>query len=186
MPSCTDIRIHRATEADAEAIGRVHVRAWQAAYRGILPDAYLDALDVRQRAGFWRREVTTLPEDRRPWVAAGAQGIVGFVVAGPARDEDLEAGTAEVYAIYVDPDCWSTGVGRTLMEHQLAFLRRRGHPEAVLWVLADNLRAIGFYERGRWARDGESRTLTIGGQEVVEVRYRIHLMAIGGRPGETI
>lgn len=186
MPSCTAIRIHRATEADAEAIGRVHVRAWQAAYRGILPAAYLDALDVRQRARFWRREITTLPQDRRPWVAVGDPGIVGFVVAGPARDDDLEPRMAEVYAIYVDPDCWSTGVGRTLMQHQLAFLRRRGRSEAVLWVLADNARAIGFYEGGGWARDGESRTLTIGGQEIVEVRYRIHLTAIGGRPGESI
>ena len=35
--------------ADAEAIATVHVRSWQAAYRGQLPDEYLDGLTVEDR-----------------------------------------------------------------------------------------------------------------------------------------
>jgi hypothetical protein len=37
--------IRDARPSDAEAIGRVRVRAWQAAYRDFLPREYLDALD---------------------------------------------------------------------------------------------------------------------------------------------
>ena len=185
MLTSTDIRIHRATSADAAAIAGVHVRSWQKAYRGILPQAYLDGLDVGARAEFWRREIAALPEDRRPWVAVVDGRILGFCAAGPARDDDLPAGCAEVYAIYVDPECWATGAGKALMEHQLTFLRRRGVPEAALWVLADNTRAIGFYERGRWSRDGRSRTIAIGGRDVEEVRYRVRLRPAGGRPGES-
>ncbi|TAM60193.1 MAG: GNAT family N-acetyltransferase [Chloroflexota bacterium] len=184
MLTSSDIRIHRATATEAEAIARVHVRAWRAAYRGILPQPYLDGLDVASRAGSWGREMSTLPEERRPWVAIVDGRILGFCVAGPARDEDLGARCAEVYAIYVDPECWAIGVGRALLDHQLAFLRRRGHAEACLWVLAANTRAIGFYEHGRWAADGRRRSITIGGQEVEEVRYRVRLRAAGGRPGE--
>ena len=29
---------------DAMEVARVHVRSWQAGYRGLLPDAYLDGL----------------------------------------------------------------------------------------------------------------------------------------------
>jgi len=39
-----------AAVADAAAIGRVHVLAWQAAYPGLMPQDYLDGLDINQRA----------------------------------------------------------------------------------------------------------------------------------------
>jgi hypothetical protein len=38
------VRVCSATVADAPAMGRVHVRAWQAAYRGHMPDDYLGGL----------------------------------------------------------------------------------------------------------------------------------------------
>jgi hypothetical protein len=39
------IVVRRATLDDAPAIARVHVAAWQRAYRGQMPDAVLDGLD---------------------------------------------------------------------------------------------------------------------------------------------
>jgi hypothetical protein len=36
--------LRRAEPADAMEVARVHVRSWQVAYRGLLPDAYLDGL----------------------------------------------------------------------------------------------------------------------------------------------
>src|SRR5919107_604708 len=47
------VTVRPATVADAPAMGRVHVRAWQAAYRGQMPDAYLDGLRPEQRAAGW-------------------------------------------------------------------------------------------------------------------------------------
>ena len=175
MLQSTDIRLHRATEADAEGIAAVHVRSWQAAYRELLPQAYLDGLRIPDRAASWRRELAALAEDRRPWVALLEEQVRGFVVAGPSRDDDCGPETAEVYALYVDPDCWGVGVGRALMEHQVSFLRRRGYHAATLWVLADNRRAIDFYVAGRWYRDGAAKPITIGGVTLEEVRYRLDL-----------
>ncbi len=40
--------IRAAEPADAAALGRVHVRAWQAAYPGVMPDDFLDGLDPVQ------------------------------------------------------------------------------------------------------------------------------------------
>jgi ribosomal protein S18 acetylase RimI-like enzyme len=175
MLQVTDIRLHRATEADADGIAAVHVRSWQAAYRGLLPQAYLDGLSVTDRAASWRHELSALPADRRPWVALVEERVRGFVIAGPSRDEDGDPDTAEIHALYVDPECWDLGVGRALMHHQVDFLRRRGYRHATLWVLADNLRATGFYEAGRWARDGAVKSVVIAGQTLQEVRYRLEL-----------
>jgi hypothetical protein len=35
---------------DINELGRVHVRAWQAAYRAVMPDEYLDGLQANDRA----------------------------------------------------------------------------------------------------------------------------------------
>lgn len=168
----TDIRLHRASEADAAAIAEVHVRSWQEAYRGLVAQHYLDSLSVADRTASWQRELATLPEERRPWVAIVGERVLGFVVAGPSRDDDVGPDTAEIYALYVDPQCWEMGVGRALMDHQVAFLRRRGYRHATLWVLADNRRAADFYAAGRWHREELGKRITIGGQELEEVRYR--------------
>ena len=47
--------VRRATQGDATALAQVHVAAWQAAYRGVMTDAFLDGLDVRQWAERWRQ-----------------------------------------------------------------------------------------------------------------------------------
>ena len=44
-----DVTIRPAAEGDAAGIARVHVRSWQEAYAGIVPEAYLASLDVDQR-----------------------------------------------------------------------------------------------------------------------------------------
>ena len=36
--------------ADTAAVGEVHVRAWQTAYRDVMPDDYLDGLQPEERA----------------------------------------------------------------------------------------------------------------------------------------
>src|SRR3954451_25008746 len=45
--------IRRAVPSDAPALAAVHVRAWQAAYRGMMSDDLLDALDVGERERIW-------------------------------------------------------------------------------------------------------------------------------------
>jgi len=42
--------VRDAVFADAPAIGRVHVAAWAGAYAGLMPAAYLAALDEQQQA----------------------------------------------------------------------------------------------------------------------------------------
>lgn len=45
--------IRRAEASDGTSIGLVHVRTWQSAYRGLLPQPFLDGLDAHQRGDYW-------------------------------------------------------------------------------------------------------------------------------------
>ena len=171
----TAATVRVATADDAAAIALVHVRSWQVAYRGQLPDEVLDNLSVEQRTRFWAEGWWSLDPTRRLLlVAERDDAILGFVGVGPSRDDDAGAATGEVYAIYADPDAWGQGVGRRLMQRALDELRSAGFTDATLWVLESNGRARRFYEIGGWQTNGGRRTeqLRDGGVDVVEVRFR--------------
>ena len=54
-------------------------------------------------------------------------------------------------------------------------LRSHGYTSPTLWVLAANHRARMFYEHFGWKSGGNTRTETIGGINLVELRYRLSL-----------
>ena len=56
--------IRAARVADAPQIALVHVRSWQCAYRGLLPQVYLDGLDPVQRVGRWERSLAEATDGR--------------------------------------------------------------------------------------------------------------------------
>lgn len=178
-PSESTIRL--ATADDARVIGELHVRSWQAAYRGIVPDEVLDALDPAERVRTWRERIERPQEEVRVWVIERDGRVIGFASTGLCRDGDVPPQTAEVYAIYLDPDAFSTGAGRELFAHAVDDLRGRGYPRAALWVLERNERARRFYEIAGWQRDGAAKdSMNLAGGSN-EVRYRLDLVA--GTPG---
>jgi ribosomal protein S18 acetylase RimI-like enzyme len=152
--------IRPATPDDAEAVARVHVETWRAAYAHALSPEGLASLSVTERTELHRRS---------PPVVAELDGeIVGFVSVGPGTDADTDG---ELYAIYVLPDHWGSGVGRALMQAGEERLRELGHQHAILWVLEDNPRARRFYEAAGWRLDGARRPIEIFGQPLPEIRY---------------
>jgi ribosomal protein S18 acetylase RimI-like enzyme len=138
----------------------VHVRTWRHAYRGIIPDAVLAGLDEERRAEYWRSAISLARGSHRPWVAIAGETIVGFVSAGITRDEDLDQ--REVYAIYVEPECWQQGIGRNLLSHATRDLGDSGFLEATLWVLEANDAAQAFYRANGWFADNARREETMG------------------------
>ena len=164
-------------EADADAMGSVHVRAWRAAYSGgLMPDEDPNSLSVQVRADTWRQRLAQPVADRsaRFVVEDPAGVVVGFVVVGPER-HDVAATDGELYAINVDPDSWRTGAGVALHESALGALRDAGFERAVLWVLPENRRARHFYETLGWRADHMERVATLHGVEVPVVRYSLNL-----------
>jgi GNAT superfamily N-acetyltransferase len=162
--------LRAAESADAMSVAGVHVRSWQAAYRGLLPDEYLDNLrpeDRAQRYDFATRD----PQKPHTIVAVEAGLIRGFATTAPSRDSDL-AGYAELCALYVDPDHWGQGVGKALISAARERLVALGFRNALLWVLKGNDHADRFYRVDQWTPDGLQRTDTMWGVTVNELRYQ--------------
>jgi GNAT superfamily N-acetyltransferase len=170
------VTVRPARPDDLAVISDIRVRGWQQAYRGIVPQPYLDGMRpevdaVRRRAWLDRR-----PEDpRRDYVAERAGRPVGWAATGPYRDDDCPApkpGCGEIYAIYVDPAHWRGGIGRVLITRALADLAAAGQTPVLLWVLAGNAPAREFYQRVGFAPDGGEHFYEVGGARLAEVRYR--------------
>ncbi len=161
------LQLRRARVGDELAVAQVHVRSWQLAYRGLLPDEGLAAL---QPAVFAAR-YTFDREAPRTHLALEDQRVLGFATIGPARAAD-ELGCGELMGFYVDPAAWGRGVGRALMGEALAQLAQQQFTAAVLWVLAGNARAQRFYLAAGWRADGGARRELVLGASVEEVRFR--------------
>jgi GNAT superfamily N-acetyltransferase len=159
-----------AEPGDALAVARVHVRSWQVAYRGLLPDEYLDQLRAEDRAE--RYDFATRdPLKPRTIVALDEGQICGFATTAPSRDPELKD-HGELCALYAHPEYWGRGIGVALVAAAREHLLGAGFLEAMLWVLAGNKRAECFYRTDLWMPDGQRRTDTVWGVTVDELRYR--------------
>ncbi len=165
-----DMLLRPAEPNDAIAVARVHVRSWQAAYRTLLPDDYLDQLRPEDRAQKYHFSSLD-PLQPHTIVAAEAGVIHGFATTAPAREPDM-SGCGELCALYVDPDQWNRGIGVALVAAARSRLFNLGFRHAVLWVLVGNVRAERFYRMDRWSPDGQRRTEWVWGVTVDETRYQ--------------
>jgi GNAT superfamily N-acetyltransferase len=181
------IRIRPAVSADAQSIARIRAESWRMIYANVLPEQTLAEMTTPEaiaREGEWRAAhpmdgVLIAEAPGEP--DADPSGLVGFAAFGPERSEDDQpyqplpgpddVGRAELYAIYVIPRRWSTGVGRALLEEVLTLAASVGYTDISLWVLEANAQARRFYELAGFRRTGESLILNrLGG--VTELRYR--------------
>jgi ribosomal protein S18 acetylase RimI-like enzyme len=163
------ISVREAKPQDAADVAGVHVRSWQVAYRGLFPDDYLDGLRAEDRmARYTFGDVR--PDGPTTVVAVVDAAICGFVTTGPSRDEDA-TDTGEVYALYVDPQYWGRGIGRSLIVEARTQLSSQGLAKAVLWVLTGNERAQRFYRADGWRSDGRRRQEYVWGMLADEVGF---------------
>lgn len=171
----SDMQLRPAQPEDALAVARVHVRSWQAAYRNILPDDYLDQLRPEDRAA--KYDFASLDPVKPHTIVAVEDGsIYGFATTMPVSDSDMP-GHGELCALYVDPKQWGKGLGVALVAAARAQMFERGFRNAILWVLTGNVRAERFYQNDGWASDGHHRNATVWGITVDEVRYLRELEA---------
>ena len=158
---------------DAEGIARVRMLSWQSAYKGIMPQGFLDAMDLSDQAERTRR-LWPRGEDPAHLVATLESEVVGWTCIKLASEEPGgEAPEAEILACYTLPRCWGQGIGFRMIEAALAALGDRGTREVVLWVLESNQRARSFYQRQGFHPDGHLKQETfIPGVTLSSMRMR--------------
>ncbi|MFD8984766.1 GNAT family N-acetyltransferase [Streptomyces sp. NPDC059564] len=167
------VQVREMNEADVEAVSAIRVRGWQAAYAGIVPQAYLDAMTIQGDAE-QRREWFSRPHRQSTdLVALDSGGLVGWISFGPYRGQPHGAGRAgEIYAFYVRPDLIGRGVGRALLGEVHARMEEQRFRTSALWVLGDNQQARRFYERAGYRPDGGTQEDVYDDVTLTELRYR--------------
>lgn len=147
--------------ADATAAARCQVDCWREAYGALVEPARLDAVcDLDRRVARWQRFATLAPPRL---LAYDAEQVVGFVGAGPGRDDDLDLST-ELYALYVRAARYGTGLGAALVDRAI------GDAPAYLWMFEGNTRAERFYAKHGFSADGARKHDTVFGLDEVRLR----------------
>lgn len=156
------MEIRYALDSERMEISKVHAASWRFAYKGIIPQDYLDKI----QDGRWadRMDVT------RTLVCVEDGRIVGTSTISKSRLERLPD-CGEVISIYLLPDRIGKGYGKALMTAALSELKARGFDEVFLWVLEENERARRFYERFGFLPTDDFLDTAIGGKPLREVRY---------------
>ena len=149
---------------DRLEISNVYEQSWKSAYKGMIPQDYLDSIP----SGRWAAKV-----DNPSWhslVCVEDGKIVGTSSFCESRF-DTFPGYGEVISIYLLPEYVGRGYGRQLMEKALAELKQMGYKKVMLWVLEENSIARDFYERMGFQLASEVRDDSIGGKSIREVSY---------------
>ena len=165
------IIIREATSADALGVATVHVLSWRAAYRGIIPDDYLDNLNIAQRAERFVKDFVEYKGITHYYVAENDGAIIGNLAIGICRDEDKPQ-TGEVIGIYFLQEYWGFGYGKNLMDFAIEKLSELGYRNICLWVLEENVRAKRFYEKYGFTPDGAKKEI-FKEKPLVVVRYAL-------------
>lgn len=168
-----NLTIRAATFDDLQDLAVIHVRAWQEAYIGQVPQIYLDHLSVAEKLEQWQERFTSESDRVRYLDLAFANDkMVGFIAYGSGRDEGAEA-CGEIYAAYLLKEYWGTGVGYAMFQRAKESWRKHGFSEAYLWVLMENYRAINAYQKWGGIPDrGTVKEITIYNKLIEEIAVK--------------
>ncbi len=158
--------IRTAEPGDAAAIASVHVSSWRTTYRGIVPDAFLDSLNIEARTLRWQEIFAA--QKTIFFVAEDQAGIFGFINGGRIR-QPIAGYDAELYAMYLLRVRQGQGHGRALFHSLAGALLDQGFTSMTVWVLEQNP-AAGFYRRMGGAQVAGQK-IEIGGAELDELAF---------------
>jgi GNAT superfamily N-acetyltransferase len=167
-----ELVIREAKELDARAIGTIGVTSWQTAYRGLIPDEYLDALSIDIKEEQLSRSLAN--QNNRFAIAEVDGKPIGMICFYPLHIEEPIGVKWELEALYIIPQYWNKGIGRALVKYAFQNMITNRACMCSLWVLAGNHRARKFYESMGMTFLGVENSITMGGKELIEVRYGIY------------
>jgi ribosomal protein S18 acetylase RimI-like enzyme len=136
-------RIRLAETRDAEGVAAVHDAAWREAYRGIIPGQELERMVERRGARWWAHAIA---RGSRIVVLDVGETIVGYASYGRNRALSLPY-KGEIFELYLKPEYQGLGFGRRLFRTAHRELVSHGMGSVVVWSLAENDRAVAFYEQ---------------------------------------
>ena len=163
------MEIRKVTQTDDfAAIGDIYAHSWKTAYKGIVPQDYLDELHGSRWADF------LASNHDNSFIVMDAGKYIGTSSVCAARDEKM-AGWGEIISIYLLPEYLGKGYAEPLLNCSINALAAMGFTDVYLWVLEENTRAKRFYEKHGFGHNGDVENIAISGKSLKEIRYTKHL-----------
>lgn len=149
---------------DRNKLSNIYEESWKHAYRGIIPQDYLNAIPKGQ----WNKNFDITGWNTVVLIKDGAYiGTSSFCKSRFEKYSD----SGEVISIYLLPEYMGKGYGNKLLNFVMNEIIEQGFKEVFLWVLEDNHIARRFYENYGFEFDGDYIDDNIGGKNLREVRY---------------
>ncbi len=156
-----------ATPADALAIAALHVASWRVAYRGILPDDYLDGSAAAAEADArWVENFRTVGRDDILMVADGDAGLLGLIAVWAGREAGFDT---YIDNLHVRPHLRGQRIGARLLGEATRRMIAAGHRTTCLWLLDGNDQGGHFYRRIGGSFE-DHQTGEMGGHPIGETR----------------
>jgi ribosomal protein S18 acetylase RimI-like enzyme len=172
------LTVRVARPKDAAEVARIYIESWHDTYPGVLSAQLLCAMTPKGQAARWLSAIRTQKYENVLVAEDAKARIVAMTSLGASRDRSFGY-DGEVYTLYVDPNYFGRGAGRTLLNGAFAVLKARGFTSCVIWAHAQN-NARFFYETmgGRTVATRKARMM---GDMVPEVAFGWKRLALAER-----
>lgn len=157
------------SEDEAKQTSKLFQRSWQDAYKGILPDVFLNNIPenawVKRLNESGRHNLIFVDDNNK------VQAAVSY---GRPRDTRM-LGCGELMALYVSSEYKGYSVGKTLLNAAENELKKMGYGKIYLWCIDGNENAQNFFERFGWRNIATERFVEIAGKEYKYLLYQKNL-----------
>lgn len=167
-----NVKIRKATLDDVKDISNIYALSWKSAYKGIVPQKYLDEL----KCDFWISSFQNWINNNilTAQLIYENDVLIGCIAYGNARDDKF-ANWGEIVSIYLLPEYFRKGYGQKLLKAALIDMKANGYKNCYLWVLKENSNARYFYESNGFICNDDKCTCEIMNKQLVDVRYVLTL-----------
>ena len=163
-----NIILRNIEKEDIPAIVDIQISGWQTAYKGIVDDLFLNAMNreerIKQRFQDYNQGGFIVAKLNTQIV-----GYCRYVNSNTLSPETPEA-DCELSALYVKPNLKSNGIGTKMFQFVINEFKTQNKTKMIIWCLKDNYPSRNFYEKmgGKIIKE---RPITIGNKDYEEVGF---------------
>jgi phosphinothricin acetyltransferase len=143
------VNIRLATDRDAAALAAI--------YAPYVTDSPISFEEVAPDTGEMARRIRGERPGYHPWLLADDDGhVVGYCASSPFRTRPAYRWTVET-GIYLRPDAYGRGTGRSLLEAMCELLERQGYVAVIGAIALPNPASVALHEKTGFAHVGGYR-----------------------------
>ncbi|HEK25621.1 MAG: GNAT family N-acetyltransferase [Hydrogenobaculum sp.] len=141
------MEIHPFDVKDIDEVAKLYLKS----YKNLEEYSYTHEEDVKVYINWLlRRDVAGL------FVVKDDDKIVGFIaIDGNWYSKKYNKVVGAIHEIFVDPEYFDKGIGSMLMEKAIEYFKQRNLDLVELWVGDKNEKAMKFYEKFGFRKDGQ-------------------------------